>query len=141
MKRLNIATAIVGATMLGISGLAVAAGTIDLGKKEYEENCGACHGVKAKGDGAIAPEMKSRVTDLTVLSRNNNGVFPIARVYEVIDGRQEVKAHGWRDMPVWGSEYLGKGASAADDYPYDRDAFVRARILALIDYLYRLQVK
>lgn len=141
MKRLDIAAALVGASLMCGSGIAAPAGTMDFGKKEYEESCGACHGAKGKGDGAIATEMKTRVPDLTVLARNNNGVFPAARVYEVIDGRKEVKAHGWRDMPVWGSEYLGKGAAAADDYPYDREAFVRARILALIDYLYRLQVK
>ena len=41
-------------------------------------------------------------TDPTTLSRQNGGVFPFDRVYSVIDGRQAVKGHGSRDMPVWG---------------------------------------
>ncbi|HEX9181066.1 MAG TPA: c-type cytochrome [Burkholderiales bacterium] len=141
MKSLTIATAIAGTVLLGASGSLLAAGKLDIGKVEYEANCAVCHGMKGKGDGVIAPELKSPVPDLTILARKNNGVFPTARVYEVIDGRQEIKAHGWRDMPVWGGEYLAKGANTLDDYPYDREAFVRGRILALIDYLYRLQAK
>jgi hypothetical protein len=79
--------------------------------------------------------------DLTTLSKNNGGVFPISRVYNVIDGREEVKAHGTREMPIWGSQLTVKAAPAYDDYRYEPEAFVRARILAVIDYLYRLQAK
>jgi mono/diheme cytochrome c family protein len=141
MKSLTIAAAVAGTVLFGASGGLLAAGKLDIGKMEYEDNCAACHGTKGKGDGVIAPELKTPVPDLTTLARKNNGVFPTARVYEVIDGRQEIKSHGWRDMPVWGGEYLAKGANTLDDYPYDREAFVRGRILALIDYLYRLQAK
>lgn len=141
MKTLRASAAIVGATILAVSGLAPAAGKGDFGKQEYDDNCAACHGPKGKGDGPIAPEMKSKVPDLTVLAKNNGGVFPAARVYEIIDGRQEVKAHGWRDMPVWGKEYSTRGAGAPDDFPFDRDAYARGRILVLIDYLNRIQVK
>ena len=48
-------------------------------------------------------ELKSRVADLTVLAETSNGVFPFDRVYQIIDGRQEVKVHGPRDMPVSGT--------------------------------------
>ncbi len=141
MKPVKISALVAAAALVGVSGAVPAAGKIDVGKQEYDDNCAACHGTKGKGDGSIAPEMKTKVPDLTVLAKNNGGVFPTARVYEVIDGRQEVKAHGWRDMPVWGTEYLVKGGSTYDDYPYDRESFVRGRILALIDYLNRLQTK
>lgn len=141
MKPMAISAAILAAAVFGISSTALAAGKTDAGKKEYDDNCSACHGAKGKGDGPIAGEMKTKVPDLTVLAKNNGGVFPTTRVYEVIDGRQEVKAHGWRDMPVWGNEYATRGGGASDDYPYDREAFARGRILLLIDYLYRIQAK
>ena len=44
--------------------------------------------------------------NLTVLTKKNNGVFPFEAVYEVIDGRKEVTAHGTREMPVWGRRYM-----------------------------------
>jgi hypothetical protein len=37
-------------------------------------------------------------TDLTVLTKKNNGVFPFDSVYEIIDGRKTVIAHGTRDI-------------------------------------------
>jgi hypothetical protein len=81
--------------------------------------------------------------DITTLAQRNKGVFPFARVYEVIDGTQLVKAHGPREMPIWGADYKIEGA----EYhmllllPYDPEVYVRTRILALVEYMYRLQVK
>ena len=142
MKHLRIMKALLGTAMIGAFGVSAAAEKIDIGKGEYEVHCAVCHGLKGKGDGPFAEIMlKSSVADLTVLSRNNNGVFPFARVYEVIDGRQQMKAHGTREMPIWGNVYATMEASNYDDYPYDAESFVRGRILALIDYLHRLQAK
>jgi mono/diheme cytochrome c family protein len=142
MKRLRIIEVLMVAAMMGTFGVSLAAEKIDIGKGEYEAHCAICHGPKGKGDGPFAEIMlKSRVADLTVLSMNNKGVFPFIWVYEVIDGRQQVKAHGTREMPIWGNVYAAKGAPNYDDYPYDTESFVRGRILALIDYLNRLQAK
>ena len=77
--------------------------------------------------------------NLTTLSKNNGGVFPFARVYQIIDGREQVQAHGIREMPVWGREYTAMGANMIPYY--DPEAFARAKILALTEYVYRLQVK
>jgi len=68
-------------------------------------------------------------------------VFPYQKVYEIIDGRQQVKAHGPGDMPIWGVQYSARGAVDYLDLPYDLEAYVRTRIIALIEYLYRLQAK
>lgn len=137
--------AIVLAALFGAAGGALAAEKavrkIDLGKMEYESNCASCHGASGKGDGVLRPYLTKSTTDLTMLSKQNGGVFPINRVYEVIDGRTDVKAHGGRDMPVWGRDYSIKAAEYYIDVPYDPDAYVRGRILALIDYIYRLQAK
>ena len=119
---------------------AVAADKVDLGKREYESNCIACHGKDLKG-GAYVDFLKVTPPDLTLLSKKNGGVFPLERVYAVIDGRQEVKADGPRDMPIWGRDYQIKAGEHYVDMNYDPEAFVRGRIFALIDYLNRMQAK
>jgi mono/diheme cytochrome c family protein len=52
----------------------------DLGKKEYESQCAVCHGMDAKGDGVFNQVLKVVPPDLTVLSKNNGGVFPAERI-------------------------------------------------------------
>jgi len=125
-----------------VTGTALAAGEKpDIGMMEYRANCASCHGISGKGEGFFAPLLKVQMPDLTVMARNNGGVFPFARVYEAIDGRISYPAHGSRDMPIWGNAYLASGSPEYDDYPYNAEFFVRSRILALIDYLNRLQAK
>jgi hypothetical protein len=82
-----------------------------------------------------------RPADITQLAKKNNGVFPVSRVYEIIDGRQEVATHGPRDMPIWGMDYQVKASGYYIDVPYNPEVYVRVRILALIEYLDRLQVR
>jgi mono/diheme cytochrome c family protein len=124
------------------TGVALAAGkNLDIGQREYESNCVACHGVAGKGNGPVADVLKVLVPDLTEMSKKNGGVFPFARVYEAIDGRQQLQAHGTCDMPVWGNAYKAAASPDYDDYPHNAESFVRSRILALIDYLHRLQAK
>jgi mono/diheme cytochrome c family protein len=120
---------------------AFAGDRMDIGKREYEQSCAACHGLDGKGKAPFAEAMQLPVSDLTALARRNGGVFPVARVYDVIDGREAVKAHGSRDMPIWGMHYSASAAPRYDDYAYNPEAAARARILALIDYLYRIQAK
>ena len=78
----------------------------DEGKSEYQSSCAACHGEDGKGNGPVSSQLKVPPSDLTVLAKKNNGVFPVKSVYEVIDGRQAVLAHGTRDMPIWGNRYI-----------------------------------
>ena len=42
---------------------------------------------------------------MTLIKNNNNGVYPLDEVMAVIDGRREVRAHGEREMPVWGEVF------------------------------------
>ena len=118
---------------------------VDLGAFEYKSSCATCHGLSGKGDGPMAARLKARPTDLTRLTRDNGGVFPTQHIYEVIDGRKEIASHGSREMPVWGSHYLDE---TSFQYRYTEtmgpvayETLVRARIMALVDYLNRLQVK
>lgn len=142
MKRSKFPAVLVAGVLLVSSGLATAQGRpkVDLGKQEYEANCAGCHGPTGKGDGSFTLLLaKKDPVDLTTLARKNNGVFPMQRVYEVIDGRQPLQSHGPRDMPIWGLDYQAKAAAFIPEEPYDPEVYVRGRILALVEYIHRLQ--
>jgi mono/diheme cytochrome c family protein len=133
---------LIAAVVLGAPGAAWAqARNADFGKREYDANCAGCHGPKGWGDGPFKIYLAVTIPDIAVLASKNNGVFPYQRVYEVIDGRRDVAAHGPRTMPIWGPDYLAQAPLARMDIAYDPEAYVRARITALVDYIYRLQVK
>jgi hypothetical protein len=100
-----------------------------------------CHGVAGKGDGWLSAHLKQRPASLTQLQKNNGGVFPFDDVYQTIDGRKEEKVHGPREMPVWGTVYRMESDTIYGARLDERfaDIIARMRILALIDYLSRLQ--
>ena len=129
------------ATMIHAQQSGPAPQTSDMGKYLYDRHCIICHGSNGKGDGIYVAQLAltTKMPDLADLSKKNNGVFPFTRVYEIIDGRQEVRAHGTREMPIWGKD-LSFGALTGIPY-YNDEAFVRARVLALTEYIYRFQAK
>jgi len=121
---------IIANTIIGFSACA-SAQDIHVGKTEYQSSCAACHGIDAKGNGPVSKELKTPPTDLTVLAKNNNGVFPYDMVYQVIDGRNStISSHGTREMPIWGYRF---GPPQAFRF--------KNRILAVIEYLKRIQEK
>lgn len=136
MKMINLVTLALAST-LTLPGYG--ADKYDIGKIEYVQSCATCHGLDGKGKGSFAQALKLTVPDLTTLAKRNGGVFPMTRVYNMIDGREEFKAHGTREMPIWGKLYSASAAPKYDDYAYNPEAAARGRILSLIDYLYRLQ--
>jgi len=138
MKKVAI-TVLCGLLLAATSGLSGAAERVDIGRQEYRENCLNCHGEAGDGNGPYAHLLNKSAADLTKLTRNNQGVFPFARVYEVIDGREVVKGHGERDMPIWGNAYRTIAGERYFEVPYNPEVFVRSRILALIEYISRLQ--
>lgn len=112
----------------------------DFGKEEFESKCASCHGQSGRGDGPLSRMFATKPTDLTTMAKKNGGVFPSQRAYEIIDGRQDVEAHGPRAMPVWGRDYRAN-VPDLDGYYDLRTTVAQTKILALIDYLYRLQEK
>ncbi len=148
MRSITVVAAFMGTILVCFAGAGypadnTSARKVDIGKAEYEQKCTICHGPLGKGDGAYSVMLKKPATDLTTLSKKNGGVFPFARVFETIEGTHELKAHGTRDMPIWGKEY--RSSKYYDDYLHDpesdRSYFARSRILALTEYIYRLQAK
>jgi len=121
---------------------------IDVGKAEYFSSCASCHGADAKGGGPVGAVLKQHPTDLTILAKKNNGVFPFDRIYRIVDGRDEISGHGTRDMPIWGYRFVppsNKNLKLSDDFiyapPASAEGVVHGRILAVIDYLNRIQQK
>lgn len=130
----------IGVMLIGLSAN-VKADKLDIGKREYDSACAVCHGLTGKGDDGPLKSLLARpVPNLTVLAKNNKGVFPFDKVFQIIDGRQEVAAHGPRDMPIWGNAFNNQTSLYFDNYPeQDRESAARSRILALTEYVYRLQ--
>jgi mono/diheme cytochrome c family protein len=97
------------------------------GLEMYERLCASCHGVEGRGDGPVAPLIKVGVSDLTRIAARDGGEFPTEDVRRIIDGRNDRRAHGPRDMPVWGWQLYDMSSSD--------DAGERARTNAMIDRL------
>jgi mono/diheme cytochrome c family protein len=114
---------------------------VDVGKMEFEVHCAICHGMDAKGHGLDAYNLEVAPPNLTSLAKNNEGVFPSDRIIDVIDGRAQIKSHGLREMPNWGKQYAVRAAEYFAGSPYDQEAFIRGRVLILVDYLRRIQQK
>jgi mono/diheme cytochrome c family protein len=143
-RKLGTAIVVLACFMAAASVSAADKAKDDPGKREYVSKCAACHGLGAKGDGPARAVLKAAPTDLTVLAKKNGGVFPVDRIYAVIDGREAVASHGTREMPIWGQELSDAMAEFSQYYSggrEEREGYIRARILALIDYLNRLQAK
>jgi len=116
-----------------------------LGKFEFQSHCAACHGVQGLGDGPIADLLKSPPANLTTISKSNGGVFPAIEVYQVIDGRRGLRAHGTTEMPIWGDRYMVETESdlIKRNIPHDQniEAIVHGRILSLVYYIQSIQEK
>ena len=104
------------------------------GHQLFGEYCARCHGQLGIGDGPEAAETRLPTADLTGIAARRGGVFPVAEVTEIIDGRRPRRAHGPSGMPVWGNEFQpsvsGGGPSRV---------VVNDRISALYAYLRSLQ--
>lgn len=141
MRASTVARSIAIGALAALACATAVAQPAKLGQREYRNSCATCHGESGRGEGAFGGMMDVRVPDLTTLAKHNGGVFPVERVYQVIDGTRMPKAHGSTDMPIWGQRYRVEAAKHYVDTPYDETMFVRVRILSLIDHLSTLQAK
>lgn len=108
-----------------------------IGESEYMSSCAPCHGATGKGDGPVAPHLNVRPSDLTQITRRNNGDFPFYKLFQLVDGRAIGDVHGTRAMPIWGNRY---SAEAGDRYgPYGGETIIRGRIYELVRFLEAIQ--
>jgi hypothetical protein len=106
------------------------------GHREFRHACAVCHGLGGKGESVMTSLnlLTVRPMDLTQLSKKHQGQFPFWQVYRVIDGREEVKGHGTRDMPIWGEVFRQpEGGQRVEE------THVIGRILALVYYIQSIQ--
>jgi mono/diheme cytochrome c family protein len=103
-----------------------------MGELSYKTYCASCHGKKGEGDGPLAPHLGTRPPDLTTLSKRNEGKYPFTKVYDVIDGRRPVKAHG--AMPAWADAF--RESREGNDQDKNR---VREKITQLTEFLASIQ--
>ena len=102
------------------------------GQEMFNTYCAVCHGTSGKGDGPASGEFKIPPANLTLLAKNHNGTFPEAYVSQVIQtGPRDAKAHGSKDMPVWGKLFASLGDEAT----------VKLRVHNLTEYIATLQAK
>ncbi len=127
---------------IAIFCFSVQASSMTLGEFEYKNSCAQCHGDSGKGDGPYASNLKTAPSDLTVLQKQNNGVYPVAKVFSIIEGTTDVRMHGPRDMPLWGRRFRTRVTESEEEFSrLDPNEYATTRILALIEYLATLQAK
>lgn len=107
------------------------------GVEMYQQLCSSCHGVSGHGDGPVASLIKIGVPDLTRIAHREGGEFPTEDVRRTIDGRWDRRAHGARDMPVWGWQLYDTSSS----HEAEERAVVDSMIDRLVSYLRSIQVE
>jgi mono/diheme cytochrome c family protein len=102
------------------------------GKQMYVNYCAPCHGLDGRGSGPVASALKVPPTDLTLLSKNNNGKYPDSHVAAILQSGT-IASHGSAEMPVWGPIFGKMNEVSSQDKTL--------RINNLNRYLETLQVK
>lgn len=143
MNQLWIRSAVLGAALLTAPIFAPAQEAQNIGKAAYETYCAGCHGISGKGNGPDAKRLTKPPTDLTQLQKRNGGRFSSDYLFNIIDGREDVAAHGPRAMPVWGKVFKEQDTAVApcEGNKCFYSKFWRGRILAIITYIRTLQDK
>lgn len=115
-------------------------GQITSGQLDFRQYCAQCHGKDGTGDGPVAAALKKKPANLTLLARNNGGVFPAPEVSDFIDGSKVAEGHGTREMPIWGyafmyrqSSHTGPGGAPLTE------AEVKHKIARLVEYVKSIQ--
>lgn len=106
---------------------------VESGERLYVRHCAVCHGASATGDGPFASILTVPPSDLTGLTARR-GSFPEDEIAAYVDGRFVPRAHGTREMPIWG-RWLGQPMAPG----VEPDEVTRGEILAIVTYLKGLQ--
>jgi mono/diheme cytochrome c family protein len=125
---------------LGALASGAAAQDQDHGAREYVIACAGCHGETGMGDGPLAGLLDIETPNLTTLAARAGGAFPYAETLRMVDGRNEVRAHG-SAMPVWGDRFFVTAAVDDGRDPAQSDLVAKGRVLALVSYLASIQAE
>jgi hypothetical protein len=111
-------------------------------EQDFQFHCAACHGADGKGGGPVSRVLKIEPPDLTRIAERNEGVFPGVRIFGTISGFGMPIAHGTREMPVWGNQFVGEtleGSVSVEDVQ-EAVSEVTDRIQRLVRYVESIQV-
>ena len=94
--------------------------------------CASCHGEDAKGNPSGVGEFPTAPADLTLLSKENGGVFPAERLRDILTGEVRIPAHhGPNPMPMWGDLFEARRSMTRQ--------VANDRLEALTQYLQSIQ--
>jgi mono/diheme cytochrome c family protein len=112
------------------------------GKLEYQKACARCHGDDGKGSGPTTATSTTKTKDLTLLARDNGGVFPERKILRVIHNTEPIAAHGPHEAPVWGKRFSLRlnVTTGASNLP-GSSAQIDYRVKQLAHYLKSIQEK
>ena len=99
----------------------------------YRAFCATCHGETGMGDGPVADIAGRRPADLTVLTRNSGGTYPLDRVMRVLENAEPIPGHEPPAMPNWQNVF--KATERGDE------RVIRKRLEALAEHVETLQQK
>lgn len=108
------------------------------GEHDFLMYCSNCHGDNGRGEGPKVFGLSKPPPDLTKLSARNGGSFPKERLNRIIDGREDIKDHSEREMPVWGQWFKMEAGEDLGGAEGD-EGTVQRRIGNLIDFLKTIQ--
>jgi mono/diheme cytochrome c family protein len=144
----NLAAVLVlGGAIGGVSSKVALAQGVEMGPSGrlvsgagyFRQYCAQCHGFTGVGDGPVASALKKKPANLTLLSKNNGGVFPTEEVYNFIDGTKVAEGHGTREMPIWGYAFQARQGTVGNGAPQLTPEQVKHKINMLVEYVKSIQ--
>ena len=103
------------------------------GKQMYKDYCAACHGMDGTGNGPAVQFLKIPPPNLTTMAVRHNEKSIILNVDAVLRFKNQSKAHGTLEMPLWGQ--LFKSLENQNGHPQ----LVELRIHNLSVYVQSMQ--
>jgi mono/diheme cytochrome c family protein len=108
--KLKVAASILSIAIVSASRPALSANDdVAEGHRYFIQYCASCHGQDGLGDGPVAKSLLRQPANLRTLGDKYGMPLPAHRIAELIDGRDTIRAHGTRDMPVWGERLYEVG--------------------------------
>jgi len=101
------------------------------GEQMFKQYCAVCHGSDAKGDGPMAPLLRTPPPNLTTLAQRHMGKFPYEYVKSVLEFGRAPLSHGTSEMPTWGPLFRHNDKQ--------NERVVQQRIKNLCDFLASIQ--
>ena len=108
----------------------------EAGQALFAEDCAACHGTGATGNGPLARGLKTQPADLTRIAARRDGVWPMLEVMSIVDGYSK-RTQPREDMPIIVG--LTEGPMVDLDTGNGLTTPTPARLVAIVRYLESIQ--